>query len=100
MRSWQSGDLAFALSKQQLRNHLLHGAVAAVITILLLRYDLPNWTVALLAVAAVAFGKEYVEVMRRIRLDMAIHWWDGVLDAIGWIFFWGVTWAVYSQFVR
>lgn len=94
-----SSDLAFALSRQQLRNHLLHGAVAALITVLLLRYNVPGWTVALLAVAAVAFGKEYFEVMRRFRRSLPIHWWDGILDSAGWIFFWGLTWFVYSRFV-
>lgn len=94
-----SPDLAFALSRQQMRNHLLHGAIAAVLTVLLLSYNTPRWTVALLAVAAVAFTKEYFEVMRRLRRSMLVHWWDGILDAAGWIFFWGLTWFVYSRFV-
>jgi hypothetical protein len=82
-----SPDLARALSRQQLRNHLLHGAVAVALTGLLLYLPLPRWAVALLAVATVALGKEYVEVMRRIRRLMLVHWWDGVLDAAGWLFF-------------
>ncbi len=93
-----SPDLAFAFSKAQLRNHLLHGAVAATLTVVLLTYDLPRPAVALLAIAAVAFGKEYIEVMRRLRLSMTVHWWDGILDNAGWIFFWGLTWFAYSRF--
>jgi hypothetical protein len=82
-----SPDLAFALSRQQLRNHLLHGAVAAALIALLLSVDLPRWVVGLLAVATVALGKEYAEVMLRTRRSRPIHWWDGVLDAAGWLLF-------------
>ncbi len=98
MRSWQSKDLAYALSRAQLRNHLAHGAVAGALTVLLLYLPLPRPAIALLAVATAALGKEYFEVMRRIRLDLSIHWWDGVLDVAGWILFWGLTWYVYSLF--
>lgn len=82
-----SPDLAYALSRQQLRNHFAHGAVAGALTALLLYLPLPRPAIALLAVATAALGKEYVEVMRRIRRDAPIHWWDGVLDAAGWLFF-------------
>jgi hypothetical protein len=86
-----SPDLAHALSRQQLRNHLAHGAVAGALTALLLAVDLPRWAVSLLAVAAVALGKEYAEVMIRFRRSRPIHWWDGVLDATGWLFFASLT---------
>ncbi len=100
MRSWQSKDLAYALSRAQLRNHLAHGAVAAALTVLLLAYGdaVPRWAMSLTAVATVALGKEYGEVMRRLRRGQIVHWWDGVLDAAGWILFWGLTCYVYSLF--
>ncbi len=82
-----SPDLAYALSRAQLRNHLAHAGVAAALTVLLLYLPLPRPAIALLAVATAAFGKEYVEVMRRIRRGAPVHWWDGVLDAAGWLFF-------------
>ena len=86
-----SPDLAFALSRAQLRNHLAHAGVAAALTVLLLSYDVPRWAMSLTAVGFTAFLKEYGEVMRRLRRGQTVHWWDGVLDAAGWLFFWALT---------
>lgn len=95
-----SPDLAHALSRQQLRNHLLHAAVAVPVCLFLGHFGTHPWLSALLAVVAVAGAKEWFEVMRRLRLGLVVHWWDGVFDFAGWILFWGVSWLSYSLFVR
>lgn len=36
-------------------------------------------------------GKEYGEVMRRLRRARSVHCWDGVLDRVSWTLFWRLT---------
>ena len=93
-----SPDLAFALSRQQLRNHLLHAAVAVPLTLTLLYWPLPRWGGALLAIIAVAGFKEWFEVMRRLRHSKPVHWWDGIFDFTGWLVFWGTSFAIWRWF--
>ena len=93
-----SEDLAFALSRQQLRNHLLHAAVAVPLTFALLYWSLPRWGGALLAILAVAGVKEWAELMWRQRRGWVVHWWDGIFDFTGWLVFWGMSFAIWRWF--